>query len=413
MSLAEAYGDGFMVNLRARAAQPLEPVEAAPKYSAWSVVPRFLAAAGAEIGANALDLASAYGQVSAAMGQNSLLPDDKETRKQRLEAFETLKTEGIDFRPEEAQPLYEFARDLRPDPLTAGAAEQVIFSVGKGLTKAIGSAVIAGPVGGATTFGVSEGMTTAEDLAEQGVDQATRAKVGAVTGVISGASIALPVAGQTTAQTIGLIAAGGPASFVAQQLATREILSNADYGELAQQYDPLDPVGLAVSTLLPAGFAIYARRAATGPKPTQAQIDAAMVHNVTMARDAAEDGNVRIERGEGDAVLQEMGIPPDALPKAEEVPENITAPRLFDEPAETVQAEQAEPMADPLAARVEALREASPDFAVPDDDGAPVSLVERLEAVKKAAQEGTDDELGALDADLLRVAAECAIATGA
>jgi hypothetical protein len=47
-----------------------------------------------------------------------------------------------------------------------------------------------------------------------------------------------------------------------------------------------------------------------------------------------------------------------------------------------------------------------------DDAGQPVRLADELAAVRKAAQEGTETEFGALDAPLLKVAAECALATG-
>jgi hypothetical protein len=264
-------------------------------------------------------VASAYGQVSAAMGQNSLatVPTSADERKQRLEAFDKLKSDGIDWQPEESRANYRMAQDLRPDPITAGTAENIVFAVTKGLTKAIGAGMITGPVAGAGVFGASEGLQTAEDLAAQGVDLATRTKAGAVSGVMNAAGMALPVAGKTLAGTAALVAVGGPAQFIAQQAATRHILQSADYGRLAMQFDPLDPVGLAVATLLPAGFATWAKAgaisAAMKGKPkvmsdpakvvtaedssvvapvkmaaTQDQVDAAMVHNLTIARDAHE-----------------------------------------------------------------------------------------------------------------------------
>jgi hypothetical protein len=98
-------------------------------------------------------------------------------------------------------------------------------------------------------------------LKQAGVDLGTRTKAGAVIGLATGAGVALPVAGNTLAQTAGLVATGGPLSFMAQQQAVRSILQAADYSKLAEQYDPLDPVGL-VSTLIPAGFGAWVLRAA-------------------------------------------------------------------------------------------------------------------------------------------------------
>jgi len=310
MGLLDAYQDSTERALTVMAARPIDPEPPKPKHSGWSTIPRAVAGAFVETAGNIMDVASAYGQVQAATGANAnpLIPDTPEDRKQRLEAFDKLKTDGIDWQPEESRPHYQMARDLRPDPLTAGAAENIVFGLTKGLTKAIGAGMIAGPVAGAGAFGVSEGMTTAEDLAAQGVDPATRQKVGVLTGVVSAAGMALPVAGSTLAKTAALVVVGGPASFIAQQAATRAILENADYGKLAQQYDPLDPVGLALATLLPAGFATWAKAGAISaamkgkpkvaadpvpmtpepirPTATQDQVDAAMVHNLTMARDA-------------------------------------------------------------------------------------------------------------------------------
>jgi hypothetical protein len=41
-----------------------------------------------------------------------------------------------------------------------------------------------------------------------------------------------------------------------------------------------------------------------------------------------------------------------------------------------------------------------------------VTAAEELARIRREAAEGTDIELGALDADLIRVAAECALSAG-
>lgn len=399
MPLGDSFQTGTDSVVEMMARQPLTPEEK-PKHSAWSVIPRALAAGGAEVGAMALDVAGAYGQTMAATGANAnpLIPDDAATRKERLDTFDKLKTEGIDWRGEESQQAYSYARDLRPDTETATVAENIVFGLTKGLTKAIGGGVVLGPVAGAATFGASEGMTTAEDLAVQGVDQATRTKVGAVTGVINAAGMALPVAGQTLGQTAALVAVGGPGSFVAQQAASRALLENADYHEQAQQFDPLDPTGLALATLLPAGFAAWAKAGAmktAAPKVTQDQADAVMVHNLTAAADAHE----ATDPAPFVKALEEANPP---KPEAQQTP-------LMDQPAKPMEA--AEQVADP---RLEAIKTEQPDLTVKvSDDGAPIKLADELEAAKKLAQEGTDDSLGINDAPLLKVAAECWLSLGA
>jgi hypothetical protein len=119
-----------------------------------------------------------------------------------------------------------------------------------------------GNIPGAVVAGLEEGFTQSDQLGQQGVDLATRTKVGAVTALTNAVGFALPVAGATWKSTAALAVAGGPASFIAQNAATREILQAADYSKLADQYDPLDPVGLALSTLLPLGFGALAMRGA-------------------------------------------------------------------------------------------------------------------------------------------------------
>lgn len=310
MGLLDAYQDSTDTALRVMAARPLEPDAPAPKRSAWSAPFRAVAAGAAEVAGNVMDTAGAFGQVAAASGglTPGFDPDAAKNRNATVEAFDKLKTEGINWRTDEAQQAYKFGADLRPDPLTAGTAENIVFGLTKGLTKAIGAAATLGPVGGAAAFGVSEGLTTAEDLANQGVDQQTRTKVGAVTGVMSAAGVALPVAGKTLAQTAGLVLVGGPVSFMAQQQATRSILENANYGEIAKQYDPLDPVGLTIATLLPAGFAAYAKRGGFGPRATPEAIDAAMVQNLTVARDVHESSAVSISEKDSGWIEAKSGF---------------------------------------------------------------------------------------------------------
>lgn len=426
MGLLDSYQESTDTALNIMAARPLEADKPAPKHSAWSAPFRAVAAGAAEVAGNVIDTAGAFGQVSAAAGgiTPGFDPDAKKNRQASVDAMETLKTEGINWRTDEAQQAYRFGADLRPDPLTAGTAENLVFGLTKGLTKAIGAAATLGPVGGAAAFGASEGMTASEDLAAQGVDQATRTKVGAVAGVMNAAGVLLPVAGKTLAQTAGLVIVGGPASFMAQQAATREILRNADYKAIAEQYDPLDPVGLTVATLLPAGFAAYAKRGGfkatakadaqpaaynaaatqeTGIAATPEAIDAAMVQNLTVARDAHQS------------------VMPDQLPAmfgADEAPATAPLPTVKD--SLSVQPEQevvkdsfTTETPDAYRDRVDALLTEQPDLVARiDDSGQPLSLTEELAAIKKQAQEGTDTEFGALDAPLLKVAAECALAIG-
>jgi hypothetical protein len=415
MGLLDAYADSTETALNVMAARPVEAEPPKPKHSAWSAIPRAVASAATEIGGNIIDTAAAYGQVAAASGglTPGFDPDQQKNRAASVEAMGKLKTEGIDWRTEESQTQYAYARDLRPDPVTAGHAENLVFGLTRGLTKAVGAAVALGPIGGAAAFGGSEGMTDADALAAQGVDLATRTKVGAVSAAMNAAGVALPVAGKTLAQTAGLVAVGGPLSFMTQQQATRSILEAADYHDIAKQYDPLDPVGLTVATLVPAGFAAAARAGARGAAkpnakpadaapeakateivPTRDDIDAAMVHNLTTLRDVHDSVSAEIAARPADEAL------PTMRQEAQPVVDQAAKPAEPDTP-------------DAYRARVEQLATEQPDLiARMDDAGQPVRLADELAAVRKAAQEGTETEFGALDAPLLKVAAECALATG-
>ncbi len=223
-----------------------------------------------------------------------------------------------DFETEVGRSFRGVAHELRPDPTTASMAENVVFGLAHGLTKAVGSTLALGPVGGAMLFGASEADTSFEDLRAHGVDSGTAMKAAGVAGAVGVASVLMPMSGPTLKAKAGLYLASGPGGFVAQQAATRAILERANYVEIARQYDPLDPVGLALSALVPLPFAAHGavrnvRNAS--PRPAGAPlrpepgaagtsppsepvappagsvsrdvVDAAMVHNLTLQADAA------------------------------------------------------------------------------------------------------------------------------
>jgi hypothetical protein len=288
------------------------------------------------------------------------------------------------------------------------------------------------------------------------------------------------MAGSTLKATAALYLAGGPGGFMAQQAATRSILADANYEDLAKQYDPLDPLGLAVSTLIPLPFAAYGARAnlramrkaqpdatpapaaepAPAPARTQDDIDAAMAHNLTLRADVHEAAGKAPEvmqelmqaaepvlastRAAELGLVPERVTPEDAAPMAPATrpavqndmtaqPEAMVAqsqpnPEIQPKPsidaaqaliAETDAAAPATPKAstDPMFASISARiaeieNSAAPIVVRTTEDGRPVTVADELAAVRREAAEGTDAELGALDADLVRVAAECALSMG-
>lgn len=258
---------------------PPVPKQAA-SFSAWrttTALPRGVVAGGVQAGSGMADVLGAFGETLGATGTASSrgmfsVPTADE-RQQADAAAKKLREQGASF--DLGDPGRRFADEFKPDPETAHAAERLVFDFARVATKAVGYVATTGGLPGALMTGADEGLTVADELKQQGVDLATRTKVGAVVGGVTALGVGLPMAGNTLAQTAGLVALGGPVSFMAQQQAVRSILEAADYTKLAEQYDPLDPVGLAVSTLIPAGFGAWGLRAARARQAADAKAAAA------------------------------------------------------------------------------------------------------------------------------------------
>lgn len=153
------------------------------------------------------------------------------------------------------------ATELAP-PETAHAADKVVGDFVRFGAKAVFDVSTMGPIAGGVVFGLDEGNTASRNLQAQGVDAATANRVGAVQGAIGAATVGLPLFGRSLAGTLGLVAISGPGSYVAQESLSREILQRGGYDDEAKKHDPTDPLGLALSTIIPGGFAAYGRRAA-------------------------------------------------------------------------------------------------------------------------------------------------------
>ena len=232
--------------------------------------------------------------------QRMATADREEMRK--MDRAGALKEE--DFSNAYADTVRDRSKELfTPDPVTAHTAEQVVFSASKAIGKVVGYSMVAGPAG-IPLAAADEAASVSDDLKRKGVDFGTRSKVGVLSGIALAGGAALPMYAGTVKGTVALYLAGGPGGFVAQQEATRSILESANYHEIAKSYDPLDPVGLTISALIPLPFAGYgiararAGRSKPAPAPvktapdamktvaTPEQVDAAMAHNLTLLRDA-------------------------------------------------------------------------------------------------------------------------------
>lgn len=362
--------------LRAMVTQPALPHAPTPKTSVWSAPFRALPAAAAEGLAGLGEMLKGYGEVQGSLGVDSaggMFSTQNDTERQQAEAARVaIQTRGPQGRNAVSAALRDVSESYRPDPATASTAENIVFGVTKGLGKAVGYTAVAGPFG-AGALGIDEGLTATDDLQRKGVDDATAQGVGALTGAVSGASLLLPVVGPTAAKTVGLAVAGGPAAFIAQQAATRAILKDAGYAEIAEQYDPLDPAGLTLATLMPAAFAgLHIRGLAKAGKAAPEVVDAAMVHNLSLQQDVRTDA--------------EPVLPLKAPVREAEVRADGVTPPTVEDPMQAVRQ------------RVKQLEQDHPEGKLPE-----------MERVRQEAKEGTDTELGTLDKDLVKVAAECAL----
>lgn len=262
----------FEDNLKAAgdlAQRPPPPPKPNPPFSLWGALARGPSRAGVAGISQSIafqsDVLGAFGQALAGTGTMSaqgMFSTQTDTERQQSEQqAQKIRAGGLDFSSSTGSDLRGFARFIAPDPETTHTAERVVFDAVRVLTKGVGYVTTLGGLPGAILTGADEGMTTADDLKQQGVDLATRSKVGAVVGGVTALGVALPVAGSTVGGTVVLGATAGPLSFMAQQQAVRSILKAADYSSLAEQYDPFDPVGLAVASLVPAGFGAWGLRA--------------------------------------------------------------------------------------------------------------------------------------------------------
>ncbi|NOV24156.1 hypothetical protein E5S69_11600 [Cupriavidus necator] len=322
--LDSLYQDSTDQVLDDRVKRPAPPPTPPSGFNFWrttGALPRGVAAGATESIAFGADVTGAFGDVQAAYGAQAdpsllLAPDEMKKRRDAGEEARQRVASGEAFSTDVGTGLRTTARDMMPDPATANVVENVLAGVGRFGAKAIGYSLLGGPVVGAALTGADEAMTEADRLKAQGVDIATRTQVGAVAGLAGAAGVALPVAGRTIAQTAALVVAGGPASFVAQQAASRAILENADYSKISEQYDPLDPVGLAVSTLVPAGFGVWAARGMRGAKPSPAGADAAAARALVdmggNERKALPYNDSRLDAYAVTAAQRE-GVPPELM----------------------------------------------------------------------------------------------------
>jgi hypothetical protein len=202
---------------------------------AWRAIGQAVPRAGAEMGRTGTALLTP--EAVGAMDAPTMFSAPGKTSKPQL----------ADEIREQDRALADSIKEFTPDPNTTGAASMVLHDVTKFVGKAAAYSALGGTPLAVTGMAVDEGTNEALRRMDEGVDAATAAKLGVTKGIASGVAVALPVAGKTLAQTLGLAAFGGPGSYIAEQTVAKHILENAGYDEQAAQVDPFDPLGLGVS----------------------------------------------------------------------------------------------------------------------------------------------------------------------
>ncbi len=323
MAIEDLFVESTKKVIADRIARPLaEPIPqrsfGANLWGVASSAPKGVFAGAAESAGFFSDILGAYGEVQAGYAAQldpSLMLDPNKAQRVREEGqgSRARVATGEAFSTEAGSIFRNVPAYYMPDQQSAGTAENLLFGAGRFMTKAVGYTALGGPAVGAALTGTDEAMAEAERLKAQGVDPITRTKVGAVAGVTSGLAVALPVAGNTIKSTAALVLAGGPGGFIAQQAASKAILENAGYDKIGNQYDPFDPVGLAVSTLVPAAFGVHGLRAnratpaAAGDAPI---IDLSRMSGNQLR--ALPHADPRLDAYTVTAAQRE-GIPPEAL----------------------------------------------------------------------------------------------------
>ncbi|MDY7802821.1 lytic transglycosylase domain-containing protein [Burkholderia stagnalis] len=294
---------------------PADP-RALPSTSITSIaraVGRGVAQGGTSLFGAASDLAAGLSQIYVDPDTLSLNPHAQADADKQINAAIVKQRAGHLFESPLGARAYDLADTFKPDPTRTTAIDQTVQGVMSGLTQIVPAAVLGGPLAGAAIGGMSIGMSRAEDLKRQGVDVGTRTAIGAVEGAIAATGAVLPVAGSTLPRTLGLVAAGGPGAAIAQATIEKAILRNADYGHLADQIDPLDPVNIAAATLMAGTFAA-AHTVAVSRAASKAAV-AATAPLETLSIDARRA--LRYDAPQLDAyatqAAQREGVPPELM----------------------------------------------------------------------------------------------------
>ena len=187
-----------------------------------------------------------------------------------------------------AQDNIQRAKSFEPDPFTTGTAAQIIYGVGRDLSKLaiavpVGAGVsfatgnpIAGTLATASLFGANLSESESQKLQSQGVDEETADRAGRVQGVMGAVGVLIP--GGIGARRAVNAAYGAGVNLLTnanEMAAVNMILKEANYDDVAEQYDWSDPTNAAVSAIFGGVTGAVTGRSSRQVRPIEA--DAARV----------------------------------------------------------------------------------------------------------------------------------------
>lgn len=321
MSLLDLYSGRIDQSIQRDLARP--PVADEPQsFNAWS----FMAAGakgvprgGLQGAGSVSDLLSGFGTALAATNPSGegMFSTGTDSEKAQAGQASARLAAGQAFDPAAGNALRRKANEFAPDPQSSSKADQVINGLATGVTKAATAITLMGPLPGAAAFGAGEANNTYRELIEKGVDEDTAMKVAGVTGVASGVGAAIPVGGATVAQTMGLVLASGPATFVAQEKLSHDILEKAGYKDEASLHNPTDPLGLALSTVIPFAFgAAHVAGIKSKAKAPEAIKTEADVKDAVQLNPAEQSASDAFERSATNIAELRMAIDAETRPEA-------------------------------------------------------------------------------------------------
>jgi soluble lytic murein transglycosylase-like protein len=289
------------------------PPRQAPGFWAGSLTAPFrgVGAGAAESIAFGAEITGAFGDVLSATGAGGaggMFSTQSEQERKDSEAARRRMLDSQTPYSNEAGDLFRArAAEIMPNPETTGTAGNLLAGLIKFGTKAIAYTAGGNPFG-TLGLGLDEAFTESDRLKQQGVDLPTRAKAGAVAGVVAGGSVAVPLTGATAWGRFIKGTIVGEASVVAQAAAEKAILAHAGYDKLASTFDPFDPVALAVG-LVPGALGARFGHATTRPGAAGAKL----IDQMGLAeRQALPYGDTRLDAYTV-AAAQREGIPAEAL----------------------------------------------------------------------------------------------------